>query len=457
MSAPSTPIVPEARRILGLAWPVMLNSLNWTLLQATDLAVVGLTGTDQVAALGASRALTIVAFMITFGILSGVLVFASRADGAGDLRKTGEAMRDGVALALIVGVATTGVLVLLAGPILGLLGVAPHLFDNASAVTRVMAFAFPPSLVSLAISFFLEGISRPRRVMAINLTILPFNGVLAWAWSGGHFGLPALGAVGAALATLIASVFGAVGMAGAAFLLPDAVERGLRDARLARIGPAVAGAVRLLRFGIMPGFSSGLELAGFAVLIGLSTELSDTAAHAFQLVFSIHNLTFGAAIGLGSAAGVRAGNALGEGQPALAVPRTLIAVGLAALITGAMAALLMIAPGGTIAIFPATGAVHTLAAAMLFAWAPFILFDAVQLTFLYALRSLGDQVVAGVNSIIAYFLVTGGLGWWLIHRAEAGPMGLVWASGAGMLTAATLHGARFALVSSRLRRLRSSA
>ena len=451
MSASASPIAPEARRVLGLAWPVMLNSLNWTLLQATDLAVVGLTGTEQVAALGASRGVTIVAFMITFGMLSGVLVFASRAEGAGNAPETGEAVRDGVTLALLVGVVMMMTLALLAEPILAAMGVAPHLLANAAAVTRVMAFAFPPSLVSLAISFFLEGVSHPRRVMAINLTILPFNALLAWAWSGGHFGLPAMGAVGAASATLIASVLGAIGMAAAALFLPDARARGLRDVSLARIGPAIAGATRLLRFGAMPGFSSGLELAGFAVLIALSTELSDTAAHAFQLVFSIHNLTFGAAIGLGSAAGVRAGNAVGEGYPTLAVQRALIAAGLAAVITGAMAAVLMIAPGGTIAIFPATPDVHQLAARMLFAWAPFILFDAVQLTLLYALRSLGDQVAAGVNSIVAYFLVTGGLGWWLVHRAGEGPMGLVWASGAGMLAAATLHGARFAQVSARLR------
>src|SRR3546814_17116054 len=59
----------------------------------------------------------------------------------------------------------------------------------------------------------------------------------------------------------------------------------------------------------------------------------------------------------------------------------------------------------------------------------------------YTLRSLGDQVVAGINSIIAYFLVTGGLGWALVPHG-AGPMGLVYASGAGMLVAALRNGSR---------------
>src|SRR3546814_3099203 len=76
---------------------------------------------------------------------------------------------------------------------------------------------------------------------------------------------------------------------------------------------------------------------------------------------------------------------------------------------------------------------------MLAIWAPFILFDGVQMVFVYALRSLGRQIAAGVNGIIAFFLVTGGLGWLLIRHWEIGPMGLVYASAAGMVVAALLR------------------
>src|SRR3546814_1535490 len=88
---------------------------------------------------------------------------------------------------------------------------------------------------------------------------------------------------------------------------------------------------------------------------------------------------------------------------------------------------------------------------MLPVWAPFIIFDGLQIVLVYTLRSLGDQVVAGINSIIAYFLVTGGLGWALVHHG-AGPMGLVYASGAGMLVAALLNGSRFWRLSRRFHR-----
>ncbi|MCP3734091.1 MATE family efflux transporter [Sphingomonas sp. RP10(2022)] len=447
---PATTMRAETRWLLALAWPVVLTSLNWTLLQVTDVMVVGLVSTEEVAALGASRALGFVGIVTGLAWLSGVLVMASRADGAGDLPRTGGVLREGLLLGALLGCAIGGLFLACAEPLLALLGVAADRIDASARVVRAFAIAYPFQLVNVAAAFFLEGVSRPRRVTVVNLSVLPVNAVLAWALSAGHFGLPALGAVGAALATSIASLLGAVGMVASALTLPRARERGVRRRDAAAWSAVPRGALALAGFGIVPAIASGLELAGFSVLIALSTQLGDAAAHAFQIVFSMHNVTFAVALGLGSAAGVRAGNAVGEGRPQAAVRRTLIAVVLAAGALGLGALLLAGAAPALVALFPATAEVHRAATAMLPRWAPFIVFDGIQVVLVYALRSLGDQVVAGVNSILAYFVVTGGAGWWLVHHG-VGPMALVWASGLGMLAAALLHGARFAQVSWRLR------
>jgi MATE family multidrug resistance protein len=431
----------EARRVLTLAWPVALTSLNWTILHVTDVVVVGMVGGHEVAALSASRALTFVGIVMALGALTGILVFVSRADGADDRAATGRHFREGIVLALLLGLASGGVLYAFALPALLGIGIDPGIAPAAARVVQTMALAYPFQLVLIAASFFLEGVSRPRRVMVVNLTTLPINAVLAWALAGGHLGLPALGAVGAALATAITCVIGAALMLGAVWTLPGATERGIRLWRQYATAQTLAGAGRLVRFGLVPGLASGLELAGFSVLIALSTQLGEATTHAFQIVFSIHNVTFGVALGLGSAAGVRAGNAVGEGTPRAAGRRTAIAAGLSALVTATLAILLLLFATPVTAAFPAGPDAHALAVAMLLVWAPFILFDGLQIVFVYALRSLGDQVAAGVNGVVAYFLVTGGLGWWLVDRG-LGPMALVWASGIGMVAAAVLNGAR---------------
>ena len=433
---------PEVRRILALAWPVMLTSLNWTLLQVTDVVVVGDTGTHEVAAFGGSRAVTFVTLMAAVGWLSGILVFASQADGAKDRPRTGEVYREGLVLGALVGLVGGFILFVFAEDLLRLLGVSDTVLGISADVVRVMAFAFPPQLILIAASNFLEGISHPRRVMAVNLMTLPLNAVLAWILATGQLGLPALGAVGAALATTIALWVGAFAILWAASNVPDQMERGLRMVALTVWRKALPGALALCRFGLVPALASGLELAGFSWLIALSTQLGDVTSHAFQIVFSIHNVTFGIALGFGSAAGVRAGNAVGEGRPEAARQRTLMAAFLTLAVMSGLVVVL-VALGGPIAqAFPAEAPVHVLAVAMLAVWAPFILFDGLQVVFMFALRSLGDQVAAGLNGIIAFFGVTGVLGWWLV-RMDYGPFALVWASGLGMVAAAVLNSGRF--------------
>lgn len=440
----------EAHIILRLAWPVMLTSLNWTLMHLIDVGVVGHFGTSELGYLAAGRTLTFITIVMGMAAMSGVLVFSARADGARDFQATGDYFRQGLIFALGLGLPSLAVLFLGAEPLLRTVGVAPELADGGAAVVRAMALAYPFQFLLCAVSFFLEGVSRPRRVMVVNLAMLPLNALLAWAWVGGHFGLPAMGAVGAVLATAVVSALGAAGMIASAWLLPDAHARGVRDISLAAWVRAWRALPLLLRFGGVPAIASGLELAGFSWLIVLSTQLGMLTAAAFQTVFSLHNFVFAMALGFGSAAGVRTGNAVGAGEPEAAWPRSLIAAALAVAVMGTLGLLLFLANDVVVRPFSDDPPVIALSAHLLAMLAPFMLFDGLQVVFVYALRSLGDQVVAGINGIIAFFVITGGLGWLLVREGH-GAESLVYASASGMFVAAVLQGLRMWWISSRLR------
>jgi MATE family multidrug resistance protein len=437
--------IEEARRILALAWPIMLTSLNWTLMHIIDVAVVGHYGTEELAALAASRTLTFMAIVLGFSGLAGVLVFASRADGGGRLAETGEIFRSGLALGLILGIVTTAVLRLWGYELLELVGVEASLLAPGAAVVEAMALAFPAQLVLAGASYFLEGISRPRRVMAVNLAMLPLNALLAWAWVGGELGLPALGAVGAAYATATVSWLGATAMLALIWLLPRWRERRIRDFSVAALRRAVGGVPQLAWFGLVPAIAASLELAGFAWLMVLSTQLGMAAAGAFQAMLSIHNLAFALSMGFGSAAGVRVGNAVGAGLTEEAWPRSLIAAGLATATLVTLSIILVAGARLWVLPFSDDRQVIAPAASMLAIMGAFLLFDGLQYVFGAALRSLGEQIWAGVNGIIGFFIVTGGLGWLLV-RSGWGPDGLAYAAGLGMLVCALLQFARLAWV-----------
>jgi len=104
-----------------------------------------------------------------------------------------------------------------------------------------------------------------------------------------------------------------------------------------------------------------------------------------------------------------------------------------------------------VAALTADAAVAREAVLMLLILSPFILCDGLQAILVAALRALGDQVAAGVNGIIAFFLVMSLAGWagW---RLDWGAGGLAFAAATGMVAAMLLQGARFWRVSSRYRR-----
>ena len=133
--------IEESRRILRLAWPIALTSLNWTCMHLIDVAVVGHASTFELGALAAARTLTFITIVMGLAGLSGVLVFTSRADGAGRLRETGDILRAGVLVGFGIGLLSLAMLMLLADEMLALAQVSEELRGPGAAVVRAYALA----------------------------------------------------------------------------------------------------------------------------------------------------------------------------------------------------------------------------------------------------------------------------------------------------------------------------
>lgn len=441
----------EARRIARLAWPIVLTNLNWTIMHIVDVVVVGMAGTGQLGALAAGRVIFFVILVMMLGGMSGIIVFTSRADGAGDLARTGRSWREASLFALLLGMPSALVLGLLAAPLLALTGVAPDLVRPGAAVLAATMIGLPGQMLLIAHSYFLEGVSAPRRVLAVNAATLPLNALLAWALALGHLGMPALGAPGAALATAIAGTVGGLAMAAMGWTLPGAVQRGIRRLDLAAWREAAGGLPALMRFGLMPGFGAAMEVIGFSFLMILSTRMGASVAGGFLAMLSLHNLGFALALGLGSATGVRVGNAVGADEPWAARPRTLIACALSLVVMGSVVLVYLGFAAPLVAALNDDSAVRREAVTMLVILAPFILCDGLQAIFVAALRSLGDQVVAGINGAIGFFAIMT-LAGWVFARLGWGAAGLASAAAIGMTATMLLQGLRFWRVSARYRR-----
>src|SRR3546814_14298783 len=96
--------------------------------------------------------------------MSGWLVFTSRAEGAGDRRRICGIFRQGVALALLMGLLCMGILLFWAETLVRGAGIAPDLVARGTSVVRAMAFAFPPQFVLCAAAYKIGRASGRERV-----------------------------------------------------------------------------------------------------------------------------------------------------------------------------------------------------------------------------------------------------------------------------------------------------
>ena len=121
------------REIFRLALPALATLISEPLLLLADSAIVGHLGTDQLAGLAIAANL--------LGILTGLCIFlaygttgtVARRLGAGDHEGAMAGGFDGLALALILGIALGALLELLLVPVVGAYGASPPVTDAALA------------------------------------------------------------------------------------------------------------------------------------------------------------------------------------------------------------------------------------------------------------------------------------------------------------------------------------
>jgi MATE family multidrug resistance protein len=249
------------------------------------------------------------------------------------------------------------------------------------------------------------------------------NAVACWLLIYGKFGLPALGVVGAAYAT----VFSRLAMA--AFLFGVIVYRerdapsGLRDMSFALDWPRIAAIVRL------GGPAAGqilLEVGVFAAASALAATIAPAAVAAHQIVLNIVGLIFMIPYGLGTAAAVRVGQAVGRRDPDAVRAAGWTALALATATMVCSAVLFAVAPRLLLRGFTSDVTVLEVGVSLFLVAAVFQLFDGIQTVTTGALRGLGNTKTPMLVNLFGHWGIGLPVAWVLCFHWGWGVRGL-WA------------------------------
>ncbi|MDX5331149.1 MAG: MATE family efflux transporter [Caulobacteraceae bacterium] len=425
--------------LLKLSGPVVLARLGIMTMGLMDAIVVGRFSAEQLGFHALAWAPTSVVLTMAIGLLAGVQVMTARAVGEGRPHESGAVLRRGLVYGTWIGLASMVVLALL-GPVgLANMGLEDSLAKGAAWPVVVFALSLPTYVIACAASFWLEGLSRPVPAMVIMWLANAVNLAFLLVLVPGAFGLPALGAVGAAWATFAARAFLMVGLLIYIATMRDA--RGLGVFDKPRRDRAAEAEQRKVGYGA--GASNFFEVAAFASLNIVAGWIGVLALAAWTVVLNVVAMVFMVPLGLAAATAVLVSRAYGAREREAVIRAGLIGFTVTALFGVLVSLVVWPAAPWIAAAYTTEPEVIAVATGALVLSCLFLLTDALQVVIAQALRARGDVWLPTFTHLTSYILVMMPLAWWLALPMGLGVMGLVWAVIIASLLSAGLLGWRF--------------
>ncbi|MCI0390021.1 MAG: MATE family efflux transporter [Acidobacteria bacterium] len=457
-TAPAPPAPPEKRRydrsivegpllaaVWKIAWPTMLTNIIGGLQGIVDHALVGhLVGFTANAAIGVAWQIFIVVIVFITSLFTGMSVLVSRFAGAGDEDKVNrtvyQAFLTAVGISLLI-MAPLGYV--LSPALLDLVNAAPEVKAEALPFLRI-AFLFSSGmLVFFMLSGALRSAGDARTPMILGIVMTALNFALNVILIRGLGPIPAFGAAGSAMGTMIAS--GLV-----ALYAMVKLWRGdwvVSFPRMHGFGPDWNIIRSLFRFGLPAGIQGiAMNIGGVFMLAFIGSLAQSAAAQAaFAISYSqLFSLITWTSVGLMGAAAAVAGQNLGAGRP----DRADAAVHVAARFGFAGAALIgfffLFFPQQLLAIFGMREpAVVEIGVQLLRVLSVSGLFIAVALTYTGGLQGTGDTRSPLYISIVSQIIVPLGICFVIQQSSRLDPIDIWIAILVGHATRCALSVIRF--------------
>ena len=407
-TAQRSPWLDEAARLVALSSPIVLTNVGGIVIQTTDIVMIGWLGAEELAASALAVNIRFVLFLFTVGLITAIAPMMAQVRGRRPhaVREIRRTVRQGFWVALAVGLPVCWLLWRM-DLILGALRQSEDLIALALPYARAAMFGLLPAVGFMVLRNFIAALERPRAAMVISAVGILFNALADYALIFGAFGFPALGLLGAGIATALTEFFLFTSL-----LAVILVNRRFRRYRLfGRFWrPDWERFFEIWRLGLPIGITLVMEItlfAGGSILMGWigTTELA-----AYQIALQCGAITFMVPLGFSQAATVRVGLAVGRSDPSGVQRAGVMALVLGITFMAAMSVIILIFPEPIAAFFldeaaAASAGVIAFAASFLMFVALFQVFDACQVIGIGILRGLKDTRMPMLYAAIAYWLV----------------------------------------------------
>jgi putative MATE family efflux protein len=201
------------RTALTLAWPVMLSNAFQTVYNLTDAFWLGKVGPEAVAAPSISFPIIFLLIALSAGFAIAGLSLVSQYVGAGEYEKANKAAGQLLTILIVASTIVAVVGFFLAEFILRLMNIPEGVIGVTSSYLKITFLGLPFMFFHFGFQALLRGYGDTRTPMILSVSTAVLDTILDPFFIFGWLGLPAMGAAGAALTTVMTrGIGGAIGM-----------------------------------------------------------------------------------------------------------------------------------------------------------------------------------------------------------------------------------------------------
>jgi MATE family multidrug resistance protein len=413
----------QTKALLRLGGPMIVNNLAVAGMAFADAVMAGSLGARELAAVAVGGSFWFLGFTLCLGILMAISPIVARHFGAGNYDLIGRYTRQGIYLAVLMGVPLTLIGQYAAAPLLAKFGIDPEFRDLTVGYVGAIVYGAPGIFIFLALRFTTEGVGRTRPIMYTSIFALSCNVFLNYVLMFGHFGAPALGAVGCGYASAISMWLVALALSSHMIM-----SRRYRPFHIfSRMAPLRLSVFKeIIYLGIPIAITITAEAGLFsAVSILMGTRGTNiTAAH--QIAISFSSTTFMVPLALSGATTVVVGQLIGKGRFHEARVCGAAGIFLCAGFMTLSAAFLLIFRDAVVGLYTDDAAVTGIAISLLLMAALFQIADGVQIGAAGALRGYKDTAIPMAINIVAFWVLAFPLAY-LAAITYRAPPNYIWA------------------------------
>jgi len=192
------------RKTIAITIPIALQALLNTSLNLVDTVMVGSFGQSTIAAVGLANKVFFVFTLLLFGIVSGSSILTAQYWGKNDIKN----IRKVLGISLIIGLVGSVIFVIpsLICPkvVMSIFTPNENTIKIGASYLAIAAISYPLTAVTNVYVSLLRGVNQVKAPVLITLICIFIKIILNYILMFGHFGVPALGVQGEAIATVIA-------------------------------------------------------------------------------------------------------------------------------------------------------------------------------------------------------------------------------------------------------------